>query len=412
MTVKKTLFGIQLSLVLLFLLTGNHGSILYAANLGIGVKPIPKVMPDDNAKLTENSNLWFIVDDGQSLSREVILRGGSVDQKVNLEIIGASEINGELSPSNEVSEVAKFTFFSDNNFVLRANENRVIQVRIAIPKGTPSQSFNSYLSVTVGAKSINVLDKKKSNAKIQAIVKNQIRTLLRMFVGIGSYKDFYTDLQIEDVKDYSISGAKFLDVVIKNTGKTPITPSGEVSFSSLDFAGLRFGPVSYLTLTMEPGRTSKFKMRVPEEIEPGKWQILVKAQQGNIVKTRIFEKNLKFREGVNWLNLITRTISAILALALFYYLRRTYSLTKRQNDSESLAKSKRISRQFKNILTRFKIHSRKKGEVNQGEVFDVEKFLEELRSTTKKATTKKATTKKATTKKATTKKATTKKATK
>jgi hypothetical protein len=52
---------------------------------------------------------------------------------------------------------------------------------------------------------------------------------------------------------------------------------------------------------MEPGKTSKFKMRVPDEIEPGNWQILVKAQQGEILRTRIFEKNLKFREGIFWL---------------------------------------------------------------------------------------------------------------
>jgi hypothetical protein len=317
-----------------------------------------------------------------------------------------------LAPSNSRSEVTKFASFSDNDFILKANQNKVLTLTLKIPEQTQSQAFNAYLSVTVGSNT-EILKPTATKSKVQAIVKNQIRTLLRVFVGIGSYKDFFTDLQIEDVKDYSIAGAKFVDVVIKNTGKTPITPSGEVSFSSLDFAGLRFGPISYLTLTMEPGVTSKFKMRVPDEIEPGNWQILVKAQQGDILRTRIFEKNLKFREGIDWLGTGLRLIAAILSLLIFYYLRGNYSLS-RKSESKSTQVVARWS--FLDSL-RLRLISgrgnRKKSRIADSEFSErFEKLLQEidLESATKKAATKKAATKKAATKKAATKKAATKKA--
>ena len=337
-----------------------------ASSLGIGVKPIPKNNTQDSAKLSNNTNLWFVVKQGESSSRDVLFIGSKVDQRVNLEIITAVDNNGTLSPGNEPSALAKLVKFSDNNFLLKANQNKVITVNLEIPIDTESQALNGYLAVNVAASnSTSKFD--KNNSKIKAIVKTQIRTLLRIFVGIGSYKDFFTDLSIEDVRDYSIGGSKFLDVIIKNIGKTPITPTGDVSFSSLDFAGLRFGPISYLTLTMEPGKTYKFKMRVPNEIQPGNWQILVKAQQGNIIRTRIFEKNIKFREGINWLLILLRILSVIISLYLFYFLKRNFNIARKSSIVGNLAQEEKQS-----FFEKFRAKKRSGRNKKKGNTFDEE----------------------------------------
>jgi len=266
-----------------------------AANLGIGVKPIPKYDDSDKAGLANNSRLWFIVEPGSSSSREILLIGSAVEQRVKMEIVSALETDGELTPTTEESSISQFFKFSDNNFVLDANQNKVIKIEMNVPFQTPSQSANAFLVVSVVGDS-STSYKGKKGSQIQALVKNQIRTATRMFIGVGSYEEFYTDFEIKEVKDYSIRGRKFLDLYIENLGKTPITPQGDVTLASLDFSGVRYGPFSYLTLSIEPGEVGRFKLRVSDEVVPGNWQVLVKARQGDILRTKIFEKNLKFRK--------------------------------------------------------------------------------------------------------------------
>jgi hypothetical protein len=231
-----------------------------------------------------------------------------------------------------------------------------------------------------------------------------------MFIGIGSYKDFYSDFEIREIKDYSIRGSKFIDIYIENTGKTPITPQGDLTFSSLDFPGLRFGPFSYLTLSIEPGEVGKFKLRIADEITPGNWQVLAKAQQGNILKTKIFERNLKFREGLDWINIGLRLLALITALILMYYLRRSFSISKKMKYVEQDKGKKRLS--IDTILDSIK--KSRKPDLQPDEFIGSFSFLLdeiERQSTAKKSTAKKSTTKKSTTKKSTSKKSTAKKST-
>ena len=342
--------------VLILTTLGNPQQV-FAEGLGIGVKPIPQFEVNDRAGLSNNSRLWFVVEPGSSSNRKVLLLGSSVPQRVNLRVVTALEADGELSPTNEDSPLSPLISFSMNNFILGANENKIVEISLSVPLQTQSQSANAFLTVTVGGNSRGKVNNQE--APISAVVNNQIRTALRMFIGIGSYEDFFTDFEITDFKDYSFQGKKFVDVFIKNTGRTPITPQGDVAFSSLDFSGLRFGPFPYLTMSIEPGEVGRFKLRVTDELTSGNWQVLIKAKQGDLLRTKIFERNLRFKEGIDWINLMLRVLSILGALLLLRSLRRNFSLSRRNDEDKSaenahLGTAKRLLR---DLLKRGKLKS-------------------------------------------------------
>jgi hypothetical protein len=112
-------------------------------------------------------------------------------------------------------------------------------------------------------------------------------------------------------------------VFINNKGLTPIAPTGDVTLQNADFPSLRFGPIKYLTARVNPESKAVFVIDLPEEVIPGKWKIFVKASQGSVTETKVFEKTLRFSKWFDILFNIGRFLVFVIGIAL---LRKSWHL--------------------------------------------------------------------------------------
>ena len=378
-----------------------------AAGLGISVRVIPGGNQVGQEAIGANKRMWMIVKQGDTRSRQIqISSSSSVSQLISLSIVDAVTINGVTSTGKTLNQANSWVQFSQNNFILPAGARKTVSMQISIPKGISDRAVEAYLVATAESPKPTA----QTTAQYSAVIKGQARFAHGLFLGVGDYEKFRVNFSIDDVKDTRRNGQKKLQIFINNKGLTPIAPSGDVTLQNADFPDLRFGPIKYLTARINPESKAVFVVDLPEEVIPGRWKIFVKASQGNVTETKVFEKTLRFSKWFDILFNIGRVLVFIIGLILF---RKSWHLFRGTSPApQPLTKKARSF--FKQIRERINARP-KSGNFRSGKIeteidAEIERFLEELRSRPKKASPKKASPKKASPKKASPKKASPKKA--
>jgi hypothetical protein len=387
------------------------GSIIHtesgAAGLGISVRVIPGGNQVGQEAVGANKRIWLIVKQGDTRSREIqISSTSSISQLISLSIVDAATINGITSAGKTLNEANSWTQFSENNFILPAGSRKTISMDISVPTSIGDRAVEAYLVASAESPKPSA----QTNAQYSAVIKGQARFAHGLFLGVGDYEKFRVNFSIDDVKDTRRNGEKKLQIFINNKGLTPIAPSGDVTLQNSDFPDLRFGPIKYLTARINPESKAVFVVDLPEEVIPGNWKIFVKASQGNVTETKVFEKTLRFSKWFDILFNIGRVLVFLIGLILF---RKSWHLFRGTSPAPQPLTKK--ARSFFTLI-RERINARPKSGSfrsgrNESEIdAEIERFLDEIRSRKKKASPKKASPKKASPKKSSPKKASPKKA--
>jgi hypothetical protein len=379
-----------------------------AAGLGISVRVIPGGNQVGQEAVGANKRMWMIVKQGDSRSREIEISSTSdISQLISLSIVDAAIINGVTSAGKTLNEANSWAKFSDNNFVLPPSSRKKVSMEISIPKGISDRAVEAYIVTTAESPKPTGAE---TNSNYKAVIKGQARFAHGLFLGVGDYEKYRVNFSIDDVKDSLRKGQKKLQIFMNNKGLTPIAPSGDVTLQNADFPDLRFGPIKYLTARINPASKAVFVVDLPEDVIPGKWKIFVKASQGNVTETKVFEKTLRFSQ---WFDIIFNVGRILLFVIGIILLRKSWHLFRGTTPSPQPLTTK-----AHNLLRflRARVNSRPKLVKSQSGRFEtdidaeIERMLEEIRAQKKKASPKKASPKKASPKKASPKKASPKKA--
>ncbi len=389
--------ALVLGLALVTILGSWVHSESVAAGLGISVRVIPGGNEVGQEAVGANKRMWLVVKQGDSRSREVqISSTSSISQLISLSIVDAATINGVTSAGKTLNEANSWAQFSQNNFILPPGSRRTVSMTISVPKGISDRAVEAYLVATAESPKATA----QPNAQYSAVIKGQARFAHGLFLGVGDYEKFRVNFSIDDVKDTRRNGKKKLQVFINNKGLTPIAPSGDVTLQNADFSDLRFGPIKYLTARINPESKAVFVVDLPEEVIPGRWKIFVKATQGNVTETRVFEKTLRFSKWFDILFNVGRVLVFLIGLILF---RKSWHLFRGTTPAPQPLTKK--ARTFL-IVFRERIKAKPKpgnfqSDKNEIEIdLEIERFLEEIRLRKEKASPKKASPKKASPKKA------------
>jgi hypothetical protein len=322
-------FKLLKSFVIVFLVASGPISPSEAAagDLSVGLRVVPK--SQTGSDISSNTKLWFVVKQGDRSSRELVLKG----------LVNLQRVDGEPAISNELSKLDKWATFSENNFILKRNQSRVITMEISPPTDIQSESIEAYLVISAS----DAKSSKSSGEITEALIRNSARVAQPVFVGVGNYEDFKVDFEISDVDGIKTLRDRFIRVFIDNKGKTPISPSGQIQLKNLDFEQGTLGPFSFYSATISPDSKAYIDVPVPSNVTPGKWKIFVRASQGNVTETREFEKKLTFDNSVQVIGLAIRIIAVLIGLFLAYWSYKTIS-TGKKSPSSSTKQSFRTTR--------------------------------------------------------------------
>ena len=289
-----------------------------AGDLGVGLRVTPN--SSESSQISGNTKLWFVVKQNDATSRELVLSGSNtIDQQVKLSLVKLQRIDGEPAISKDVSDIAPWVEFSENNFVLRKSQSKSVTMKIAPPTDAKSGSYEAYLIVSASdAKAY-----KSSGAVTEAVIENSARVAQPVFVGVGNYEDFVVNFEIADVDGVKTLQDKFIRVFLDNKGKTPISPSGQIQLKNMDFEQGTLGPFPFYSATISPDSKAYIDVQVPNTVNPGNWKLFVSASQGNVTETREFEKNLTFTNRFDFLGGAIRAFVVTLGLLLALWAYRT-----------------------------------------------------------------------------------------
>jgi hypothetical protein len=380
----------------------------YAAGLGISVRVIPGGNQEGQEAVGANKRMWMIVKQGDSKLREIeISSTSSIPQLISLSIVDAQTINGVTSAGKSLNEANSWAKFSNNNFILPAGSQKRVSMAVTIPQGISDRAIEAFLVTTAQSPQPAGAE---TNAKYRAVIKGQARFAHGLFLGVGDYEKYRVNFSIDNVKDSLRNGQKKLQIFINNKGLTPIAPNGDVTLQNSDFPDLRFGPIKYLTARINPESKAVFVVDLPDEIIPGKWKIFVKASQGNVTETKVFEKMLRFSQ---WFDIIFNIGRFLLFVIGVILLRKSWHLFRGTTPAPQPLSTKALNflGSFRErVNSRPKIAKSQSGRIETDIDAEIERMLEEFRSRKNKASPKKASPKKASPKKASPKKASPKKA--
>lgn len=342
-----------LLLSLVFSLAPNQAS---AGNLGVGLRVLPGGDGSSNSEITGNTKLWFVVKQGASFSRELILTGSSsVDQKINLSLVQLARVDGEPSVTDIKSEILPWVIFSENDFLLKKNTATNVVLTVSPPNNIKSSAFEAYLIVTASG----IETTSKDDGVTKAVLKNSARVAQPVFVGVGSYEEFKIDFEIKDVEGKKSSTEKFLRIYLNNRGKTPISPSGQIQLKNMDFDQGTIGPLNFYASTIQPKTQAFVDVILPAEVNPGNWKIFTRATQGSITVTREFDKNLTFTNSFGVFFILIRLIILLAGIALTLWIYRTFKPRRAKNESGVKVEKDSIPDETKELIAQLEAKAAK-----------------------------------------------------
>ena len=281
------------------------------SSLGAGLTVLPT---DDGteADLGGNNRLWFNVAPGGTASRRFSLNSQSdLTQQVTFEMLNMLVVDGtpQIDPSGP-TPLADWVTFSPERVDLEPRGRVEVTMTVGVPDGAVSEAQRGYLRVLVGAADGG--GDVESPTGTTAQVGNILAFAQDVWVGVGGADGelLVTDFEIDGVQGILEPGSedKALRIRFRNTGETPLGLEGTVELRSLDFEDLRIGPLEFNTSEILPGERGFVDVPVDATTVEGDWQILIRARQGQIVRTEILEERLEF--------LIPGTSSPLRALAI------------------------------------------------------------------------------------------------
>ncbi|MEN9736738.1 MAG: hypothetical protein RL129_1449 [Actinomycetota bacterium] len=280
-----------------------------AGNLGIGVSILPSG-DKGGADLGNNSQLWFSLKPGSSQSREfIVTSSGNINQEVKLQLLSLNLVNGVAKVNTEQeAEAAQWVSFEPKNLVLKPHSTTRMKMTFNIPADTKFGRYDGFLRVIAQASDLNG---SQSKAKVSAVISNAVAFDQQFWLGVGDGKYLSTDFDMKAIRGIIRGDQKFIQIAMQNLGGTPIGPEGTAELQDAVFTKNHLGPIAFGTATVEPGKTRWAEFEVPNTVKDGRWNIFVTAHQGNVVKTKMFEEDIKFVEESNGLHLPWQLILVI-----------------------------------------------------------------------------------------------------
>jgi len=265
-------------------------SLPNAQSLGFGIRVIPG--PKDS--LTGGNNqLWFTTSAGGSEKRQFeILNPGDESANVDIEIVPAILKDGELVASTERDSVQTPWFkFSPVKFILNSNSNRIVNIEVSVPRDAEETRFTGFIYLNISGLNKGSIARKD---EIVATARSIIRMRIPVMLTVGNKNDLIIDFDIVDLKDYSIAGKKYLNLMFKNQGTLPLGLDGEVSLKSIEFENLEYGPFEFGTQPIGESKEGSAVVELPTDFIVGKYRVFVTARQSTVEKNKVFDRNLQF----------------------------------------------------------------------------------------------------------------------
>lgn len=288
-----------------------------AGSLGIGVSILPSG-DTGGANLGNNNQLWFSIQPGQTITREfTVSSSANINQKIDFQLLGLQVLDGvERVDPQEIATANKWATFTPSSLILKPKTSTRVKLSFSIPEGTDFGRYDGFLHVVAEGADTFAND---SKSKVQAVIKNAVAFDQKFWLGVGNGDYLTTDFEMKSIRGVKRGDAKFIQIEMKNLGGTPIGPEGTIDMQDAVFAKNHFGPISFGTATVLPGKARWAEVEVPSEVNDGKWKIFVTASQGNVTKTKMFEEDIKFVEEGSSLNIPWQMILIISFLGLLIF---------------------------------------------------------------------------------------------
>ena len=349
---KRLRFSIAVTLVT-FLVSPLLGIQASAAELGIGFRVVPT-----GGKVGGNNQLWFALDRGESGIRKFeVISSSDISQLIQLTFVQAQTVDGQLVAGSEPSEIANWIFPDANNFILKPRESRMIEISTKVPPNTEDGTYRAYLKVGASA----AKDTKARTDVTQAVVKNAISFNKELYVLVGNAENLTLDFEILGLQDFTKDdGSKNISIDFRNLGQVPLGLKANLTLVSTEFSNLSYGPfIGGSTTMLEEGDEGYAELKLPDEVAPGSYRILVQASQDSVIKNKVFEEELTFPRlgGFKVLPILIALVLLALGILLF-----RFGLKKIRNQNQ-------IGEDYAKQL---------KKTTNSQDDFDVDAFLDEI----------------------------------
>lgn len=280
---KKTLITTfqWLTVFFLFSLFVLLGSNALAVGEGNSLSLSVSVIPTTSAgSLMQKGNLSSIIggvaQPGEEFKRTIRVRNnGTMLEVVDISVGFANRINQILTPDEtRSSAIADWASFSPAAPNLPPNKNVDIDVTIKIPAGTPIGIQEALLYVRA---------QPAKTAKSQGTqVKSIPRFAIPIFIGVGTSEQIPTTFTLGPTTLTSSPDGWLLNVLVTNTGLTPIAPTGNFKLKaksgSLSYADAIF----FSTKSIQPGDSYTASTLVPNDVPAGVWIVSADAIQGSV----------------------------------------------------------------------------------------------------------------------------------
>lgn len=311
---SRFLSALALALVSLSTLISNPAHAQTASKgptLGVGVDVIPATNGD--SALGTASNLWFLIKPGESGSRKVIVRStANISGVVTPSMVFGMYVNGSATwDEARVSPLAKWTTFSDNAISLRPGEEKEITMTISIPKGAAIGTNIAFLFLAMNPEGVV----KKSG---RFSIGGAARVGVPIFLGIGTIDQIAIDFQIIRTSTSHNGKTRYINVTIKNIGKTPIAPVGYLTIKNVTGDIQINQKFPLYSKTLPPDAEGTVSIRVPDSIPNGAWVVDEFLQQGAQQKTNEATITLTTSNFWSRTNVMTILFIALFALMLIW----------------------------------------------------------------------------------------------
>jgi hypothetical protein len=296
-----------------------------ADELGVGLQILPEPSNSVAGAITNNNKLWFALQKGQKVDRRIQITGSKYsDVRATLELFAAQRVNDELTFSEELSTANDWISFSENNFIVKKGEQKMVTVTMTIPDDQADQTLEAYLGLTVESTSPH-----PAVGSGGAAVPQIARVAQPVFIAVGEADALKVDFDIKSVRGMLLGNQKYLVIEIRNNGRTPIDPNGIVQLKNLDFESTTLGPYKYFVPSIPPTTTANVQVAVPDEVLEGKYRIFVSARQGYLIIERQFDVDLEFREmaTIAW----EYVLPFVAGIALLFYALRSWRSPRRKS---------------------------------------------------------------------------------
>lgn len=290
-----------------------------ADSLGVGVIVLPDA---ENTNVDFRSVIWFGVEPGDTKKREILVRSaGDITQAISFAVFDLGFDNGEeFVDTAEPGEISDWVKVTPSNLLLEPGEESRISIEVSVPPDAEEKAFQSSLRILAADGRDVELD---NEGGFKAVIAGAAAVDVDLWLGVGDALSLVPSFEITELFGVIDGQDKYLRIVFTNTGVVPLELTGAIEFSDRTFIGRTFGPYEFQYVGLEGGLQGFVDVPVSAEIQEGPWDIYVRARQGNIRESRVFNLDLTFRDiaGFDLVALLPILLSLILAVAAVFGLR-------------------------------------------------------------------------------------------